>query len=112
MFTAKNTTSGIIAQGQHQGFKILNERKMLSSCFLDMDNVLKYRIVEKIIQCDDEALLNEIKSLVGLSEVDFWEELPAEIKQAVNKAKTELDQGEGIQHDQVMEEVKKRFLNR
>ncbi|WP_202913831.1 hypothetical protein [Pararcticibacter amylolyticus] len=79
---------------------------------VSMDISLKYRIVEKIIQSNDEILLNEIKSLVGLSEGDFWAELPAEVKQAVNKAKAELDRGEGIPHAQVMEEMKNRYLNR
>lgn len=74
---------------------------------VSMDISLKYRIVEKIIQSNDEILLNEIKSLVGLSEGDFWTELPAEVKQAVNKAKAELDRGEGIPHAQVMEGMKK-----
>lgn len=77
-----------------------------------MDITLKYKIVEKIIQSNDDSLLNEIKSLVGLSEFDFWTELPAEVKQAVNKAKAELDRGEGTPHSQVMAEVKARFLNK
>ena len=72
----------------------------------------KIKIVEKIIQSNDEGLLNEIKSLVGLSEGDFWAELPAEVKQAVNQAKGELSRGEGIPHSQLMTEVKDRFLNR
>jgi len=77
-----------------------------------MDITIKYKIVEKIIQSNDEGLLNEIKSLLGLSEGDFWAELPIELKKAVNKAKVELDQGHGIPHSQVMSEVKDRFLNR
>ncbi len=40
-----------------------------------MDITLKYKIVEKIIQSDDENLLNAIKSLIGLSD-DFWTEVP------------------------------------
>lgn len=77
-----------------------------------MDIALKYRIVEKIIQSNDDTLLNEIKALVGLSEGDFWTELPTELKQAVNKAKAELDRGEGIPHSRVIAEIKKRYLNR
>jgi hypothetical protein len=76
-----------------------------------MDIESKYRIVEKIIQSNDDYLLNEIKSLVGLSENDFWWELPEEVKQTINQAKSELDRGEGIPHDQVMAEMKSRFLN-
>ncbi len=77
-----------------------------------MDSAIKYQIVEKIVQSNDESLLNEIKSLIGLSEGDFWTDLPTEVKQAVNKAKGELDRGEGIPHSTVMAEVKNRFLNR
>ena len=77
-----------------------------------MDITLKYKIVEKIIQSNDDSLLNEIKSLIGLSETDFWAELPTEVKQSINKAKAELDRGEGIPHSQVMSEIKSRFLNR
>ena len=79
---------------------------------LNMDNTLKNRIVEKIIQCNDDLLLNEIKSLVGLSESDFWEELPSELKKVISKAQIELDRNEGIPNDQVMAEVKSRYLNR
>ena len=77
-----------------------------------MDIKIKNKIVEKIIQSDDEVLLNEIKSLVGLSEGDFWNELPNEVKQSVDKAKGELDHGQGINHAKFMEEVKSRFLNK
>jgi hypothetical protein len=77
-----------------------------------MDIASKYKIVEKIIQTDDDLLLNEIKSLAGLSEGDFWRDVPGEIKSAVNKAKGELDRGEGIPHSQVMTEIKDRFLKR
>jgi len=75
-----------------------------------MDIALKYKIVEKIIQTNDDILLNEIKSLVGLSESDFWNEVPDEVKQAINHAKGELDRGEGLPHSIVMAEIKDRFL--
>lgn len=77
-----------------------------------MDIALKYKIVEKIIQTDDDLLLNEIKSLVGLSEGDFWKDVPVEVKRAVNKAKEELDRGEGIPHSQLMTEIKEKFLKK
>lgn len=77
-----------------------------------MDIELKYRIVEKIVQSNDDVLLNEIKALVGLSENDFWKDLPIEVKQAIIEAKSQLDRGEGIAHDAVMLEMKKRFINR
>ena len=75
-----------------------------------MDITLKQQIAEKIIQSEDDVLLNEIKSLVGLSENDFWDELPAEVKMAINQAEAELDRGEGIPNSEVMNEIKGRFL--
>jgi len=76
-----------------------------------MDISLKYKIIERILQINDETLLNEIKSLVGLSEGDFWNDVRAEIKQSINHAKDELDRGEGIPNSKVMAEIKDRFLN-
>lgn len=75
-----------------------------------MDGALKYKIVEKIIQSNDDVLLNEVNSLLGMGGDDFWSELPTEVKVAINNAKAELDNGEGIPHQQVMEEIKHRFL--
>ncbi|WP_428329900.1 hypothetical protein [Mucilaginibacter sp.] len=77
-----------------------------------MDNSLKYKIVEKIIQSNDDDLLNEIKSLVGLSENDFWNDIPSEMKEAIDSAKAELDRGEGMPHEQVMADIKSHFLSR
>lgn len=56
--------------------------------------------------------MNEIKSLIGLSETNFWTEIPEEIKKSINKAKEELDRGEGLAYDDVMDEIKSRFLNK
>lgn len=78
-----------------------------------MDSALKYKIVEKIVQSNDEVLLNEIKSLIGLSEeVDFWTVLPEEVKQAINEAKTELDSGAGISNTEVMEGIEQFVRSR
>jgi len=75
-----------------------------------MDVALKYKILEKIIQSEDNVLLNEIDSLLKISQNDFWQDLPNEAKQAIDKAKVELDRGEGIPHEQVMLEIRERFL--
>ena len=45
-----------------------------------------------------------------LSDNDFWNDLPTELKYAINEAKSQLDYVEGIPHPQVMAEIKDRFL--
>ena len=77
-----------------------------------MDNTLKYKIVEKILQIDDENLLYEIKSLIGLSDTDFWTETPVEVQKAIRTAIAEFERGEGIPHAKVMSDIKSRFLSK
>ena len=77
-----------------------------------MEIALKYKIVEKIIQSDDDAVLNEIVALLGVGENDFWHDLPASIKLQIDDAVTQLDEGEGILHEDVMAEAKERFLKK
>ncbi|HZX57625.1 MAG TPA: hypothetical protein VFE54_02830 [Mucilaginibacter sp.] len=77
-----------------------------------MDIEQKYKILEKIMQSEDDVLLSEIDSLLNSSQNDFWSELPPEVKQGIDKSKSELDRGEGIPHKQVMSEVRERFLKK
>ena len=77
-----------------------------------MDIKQKNKIVEKIMQSEDDVLLNEIDSLLTGSKHDFWNDLPGAIKRSIDQAKTELDSGEGIPHQQVMSEIKARYLNK
>lgn len=75
-----------------------------------MDIALKYKIAERIIQSEDDTMLNEVKTLMGLADGDFWNELPNEVKQAIDTAKAQLNRGEGIPHEQVMAEFRSKYL--
>jgi hypothetical protein len=77
-----------------------------------MEIALKYKIVEKIIQSDDDAVLNEIVALLGVGENDFWNDLPESVKLQIDKAITQLDEGQGILHENVMAAAKERFLKK
>jgi len=45
-----------------------------------------------------------------LSEQDFWNDIPLEVRRAIDTAKDQLDKREGIPHTDVMAEIKARFL--
>ncbi|RNL51056.1 hypothetical protein [Pedobacter jejuensis] len=77
-----------------------------------MDITSKYKIVESIIQSDNDLVLTEIESLLGLNNQDFWVDLPEQLKSKINQAKSEVDSGKGISHSIVMEEINKLFLNK
>lgn len=53
----------------------------------------------------------ENKTTEGHLEHDFWDELPENVKIAINQAKADLDRGEGISYDKVMADLKKTFLS-
>ena len=74
-----------------------------------MDASLKYKLVESIINTNDDTVLLEIQALLQINKSDFWNDLPDELKDGINEAKAELDRGEGIPHDQVMKEIKSLF---
>ena len=43
---------------------------------------------------------------------DFWTDLPEHVKQTIEKAKQQHDNGEGVPHQEVMDKVKAIFLNK
>jgi hypothetical protein len=76
-----------------------------------MDISLKHEIADRIIKSDDDVLLNEIKSLIGMSKSDFWVDLPKDVQNEINLSSDEHSIGEHIStHSEVMQEAKNRFL--
>ena len=75
-----------------------------------MDNSVKYRIISKIINSNDEQVLNAVKSLLKIDDDgDFWEELSVEDQVAIDEGLEQLDKGQYVSQESVREEIKKRF---
>ena len=71
----------------------------------------KQELIDWIEGLDNEALLVTLQSMKNnASGGDFWDELPEETKQAIDKAKKEAEDGKGIPHRKVMKEMRERFL--
>ena len=75
-----------------------------------MDAATKFKMVEKIITTEDDVLLTEVKSLLGLDDRDFWDELSEETKASIQRGLEESKRGDTRPHDEVMTEIKARFL--
>jgi predicted transcriptional regulator len=71
----------------------------------------KKELIEWISNLTDPKTLEKIKSLKTAieSDTDFFQDLPEEVKQSINKGISELDDGRGIPHDQVMKEIRERI---
>ena len=75
-----------------------------------MDIAIKYRIISEIINTNDERVLNAVKSLLNIEDqVDFWEELSADERAAIDEGLDQLDKGQHVSHESVREEIKNRF---
>lgn len=75
-----------------------------------MDIAVKYKIISAIINSDDDTILNQVKSLLNIGEeTDFWVDMSAEDKAAINEGLNQLDKGQYVSHSSVQESIKKRF---
>lgn len=75
-----------------------------------MDIAIKYRIITEIINTNDERVLNAVKSLLNIEDQgDFWEELNADDRAAIDEGLYQLEQGQYVSHESVREEIKNRF---
>lgn len=77
-----------------------------------MDALNKYRIIEKIIETEDDSLLEEINLLLGISseKADVWNSVPAGVKETISKSMLELKEGKVLTNEDVLADIKKRFL--
>jgi len=74
-----------------------------------MEAALKYKLVERIINTDDDMVLQEVQALLEMASDDFWDTLPDVAKRHFEEACEQLDRGEGIPHEEVMDEAKRLF---
>jgi predicted transcriptional regulator len=78
-----------------------------------MDTKEKNDLVKKILDIEDDAILDQIKAIIGDEEDnDFWNELPDHVKAGIQQGKAELERGEGIPHEKVMAEIKSKYLKK
>ena len=76
-----------------------------------MDIAVKYKIVEKIIHTEDEALLKEIDALLNISNTDFWSSLPASTQASIQRGLEDVAQGRTRPHQEVIKDIKARFTS-
>ena len=75
---------------------------------------LKNYLVKQIIDIEDESLLEKVKSYVSTlvtgKDVDWWDTISEDEKQLIEKGLTQLQNGEGIKHQDVRKKVGELFL--
>ena len=74
---------------------------------------LKSELHKLIVETEDINLLNQIKSFIkslrSSKSSDWWDEIPTEVQQAIDKSVEQADKGEVISHEEVTNELKKEY---
>jgi predicted transcriptional regulator len=75
---------------------------------------LRKEIIERINEIEDEQQLLRIEVMIenllaSTSKIDFWDELPDEVKKSIEAGLKDADEGRTTPHEQVMKEMRKKF---
>lgn len=71
---------------------------------------LKYSLFKAIDSINDSKTLEAIYSFIAKKkDVDFWDELSPEEKEAIEDGVAQAERGELIPHEDVMKEIKNKF---
>ncbi|OFY83046.1 MAG: hypothetical protein A3F72_18790 [Bacteroidetes bacterium RIFCSPLOWO2_12_FULL_35_15] len=73
-----------------------------------MNNILekKLNIIEWLLKLKDDTIISKIE-LLQKTNVDSWDELTKEQKQEIEEAFSELENGKGIPHREVIAKFKR-----
>lgn len=74
-----------------------------------MDRETKYKLLEKIIQMEDDAIWYQIRDFVEATEKASWDELSPEEKASIEQGVKESESGLGRPHEEVMKELRNRY---
>lgn len=75
-----------------------------------MSNAEMRKKVKKYIDEADDHVVKMVYSMLEVDrKEDWWDDLPKEVQDSIDKAIEELDTGKGIPHEVVMKKYKKWF---
>ena len=69
----------------------------------------KIELAKLILNTNDIGIINQIKSLFKDKDENWWDELPASVKQGINESIEQAKRGEFISYDEVKKEVSALF---
>ncbi len=73
-------------------------------------NELKYSLFKAIDSINDSKTLKAIYSFITKKDnVDFWDDLSNEEREAIEEGIVQAEKGELISHEEVMAEIKNKF---
>jgi len=65
----------------------------------------KIELAKLILSTNDTSIINKIKSLFRDKEENWWDQLPAHVKQGIDESLEQANRGEFITYEEVKKEV-------
>lgn len=67
----------------------------------------KIALVKRLLDTDDESVINQVKEIFENSEKDFWNDLPQHVKAGIERSRKQAEAGLLTPHDEVMKKYAK-----
>jgi predicted transcriptional regulator len=78
-----------------------------------MDAKEKNALVKKLLDTEDDTILDQVKALLEDDEdKDFWDELPEHVKESIQRGKEQAERSEVRPHEKVMAEIRSKYLKK
>ncbi len=75
----------------------------------NMDLVSKYELIEKIVQSNNEVLLQQVKHLLEEEEAESWENLDPALKSSIARGINQSNKEQVTPHARVMKSIKAKY---
>jgi len=69
----------------------------------------KLELMQLLLSTQKEEVLQKVKDVFEQEAVDFWDELDLDERAAISEGLTQLDNGQHLSHEDVREEIQKKF---
>ena len=67
----------------------------------------KIALAKRLLETDDESLLQQVKDIFEDHEKDMWDELPINVREGIERAQKQAREGLLTPHDEVMKKYAK-----
>jgi len=66
----------------------------------------KIELVKMLLNTEDEAIIKKVRALFKRKDKDFWETLPENVKEGIEKSRQQANEGQLIPFEQIIDEMK------
>jgi len=74
-----------------------------------MNTATKYHLVERLVNTENDVVLEQIKAILDSPETDFWESLPPKSQKGILQGKEDVRNGKTFSHESTMNDIRRKI---